>query len=48
MWPITKGRMGLIDLGVASLWRQKGVKIITSQKGPGVKGLSHQKGPGCG
>ena len=31
VWPITKGRMGLIDLGVANLWRQNGVKGLTSQ-----------------
>ena len=53
VWPITKGRMGLIDLGVANLWRQNGVKGLTSQKGPGcgqngVKGFNRQKGPGCG
>ena len=35
VWSITKGRMGLIDLGVANLWRQNGVKGLTSQKGPG-------------
>ena len=53
MWPITKGRMGLIDLGVANLWRQNGVKGHMSQEGPGcgqygVKRLSRQKGPGYG
>ena len=52
VWPITKGRMGLIDLGVANLGRQNGVKGLAC-KGPGygqngVKGLCHQKGPGCG
>ena len=50
VWPITKGRMGLIGLGVTKLWRQNGVKGLASQKGPGygqngVKGLSRQKGP---
>ena len=36
VWPISKCRMGVIDLGVAYLSRQNG-----------VKGLSHQKGPTC-
>ena len=27
--------MGLIDMGVANLWKQNGVKGLTSQKGPG-------------
>ena len=35
VWPITKGRMGLIDLGVANRSRQNGVKGLASQKGPG-------------
>jgi hypothetical protein len=43
VWSITKGRMGLIDLGVANLGRQNGVKGHEPPEGSWVCPISGGK-----